>query len=143
MQESIQVIILQFIERYPESLALANEGYLPLHRVLENKLSPIDDGEIPSSTICRRRTTFTYRIQHQCRSAITSKYMGAYILAMGLYPESCDIADKSEYLLLHVLLENMSSSIVDALMMMENYPEALQYTSKHDDLPIHIECRNQ
>jgi hypothetical protein len=36
-------IILQYIELYPDSLAKADEEkYLPLHRLLENKLSSID-----------------------------------------------------------------------------------------------------
>jgi hypothetical protein len=43
---------------------------------------------------------------------------------------------------LHKLLE-ITSSMEDALMMMEKYPAALQHQNKHGDLPLHIECLYQ
>jgi ankyrin repeat protein len=135
-------IILTYIKQHPESLAIAHKhGLLPLHILLENKSSSIDIalmmiekypaalqhkdnfGDLPLLIECR----------NQCRSFIISQ-------CIALYPEALAIADRNGYLPLHWLLHNQSSSVEDALMMIEKYPAALEHQSKVG-LPLHMECR--
>jgi hypothetical protein len=73
---------------------------------------------------------------NRARSAIISQYMK-------LHPEALEIADDSGCLPLHNLLMNESSTVDDALMMIDKYPLALRRKSLYNELPIDIECRTQ
>jgi hypothetical protein len=141
-------IIAKCIELYPESFAIANENFreLPLHRFIENELSSIDDALMmmkayPAALKHQNSIgclPLHLECEYRCRSLIISK-------CIELHDEALDKADKEGYLPLHRLLENASSSsIEDALMMIEKYPAALQLqTSEYGHLPIHIECQGQ
>jgi hypothetical protein len=72
----------------------------------------------------------------KCRSSVILRYIEQY-------PESLAKVDDSGCLPLHRLLENMSSSIDVALLMMEKYPAASEHQDIDDNLPIHIECKYQ
>ena len=79
-----------------------------------------------------------YRALHlecslQCRSAIIAK-------CIELYPEALAGADKSRYLPLHIAFGNESLTFEDALLMMVQYPAAVQRQNKYGELPLHIEC---
>jgi len=52
--------------------------------------------------------------------------------AIDLYPEALGKADVLGCLPLHTLFRNVSSSIEDALMMMEKFPAALQCRNYHN-----------
>jgi hypothetical protein len=71
--------------------------------------------------------------KRQCRSSILVK-------CMELYPEALSVADGEEYLPLHRILENRSSTIADALLMIEKYPAAVSHPNCYRDLLLHIEC---
>jgi ankyrin repeat protein len=135
-------IILSCIEKHPESLTIPNnDGDLPLHILFKNNSSNIYIaltmiwefpvalqhrnyiGELPLHIECKI----------QCRSAIISK-------SIELYSEAIAIADGQGYLPSHILILSESSTVADALMMIEKYPAALQHQSKQDFLPLHIEC---
>jgi ankyrin repeat protein len=137
------IIISKCIELYPESLAVADrEGYLPLHRLLNNASSSI---EVAMMMIEKYPAALKHQgnykadlplhieCNHQCRSIIISK-------CIELYPESLAVADKEEYLPLHRLLEKKSSSVEVAIMMIEKYPAALIHKNGRGSLPLHIEC---
>jgi ankyrin repeat protein len=140
-------IILQYIDRYPESLAGANkEGNLPLHRIILNKSSNIDPLLI--LTIMER---YPAALQHpnqisqlplhiECKNQSRSFILAKFV---ELYPEALQVADKEGNLPLHSLLWNRSSKIDDSLLLTEKYPQALHYPDKNDQLPLHIECKNQ
>jgi hypothetical protein len=140
-------ILSKCIELYPEALAAADDiGCLPLHCLLGSMWSSLDDallmiekypaasqhqnkfGELPLHIECK----------HQCRSSIISK-------CIELYPEALSKTDavSDESLPLHIVLANTSSSIDDALMMIDKYPAALQHQSNYVYLPLHIECMTQ
>jgi hypothetical protein len=72
----------------------------------------------------------------QCRSSVISQYLQQY-------PKSLSFPDIERYLPLHRLLENNSSTVDDALLMIRKYPAALQHPNNNGDLPLHIESRNQ
>jgi ankyrin repeat protein len=138
-------ILLQYVALCPQALAAVDEdGYLPLHLLLSNKLSSIDDalimiekfpaalqhqtnsGQLPLHIECER----------QCRSIIITK-------CIELYPEALAKADNSVCLPLHILLLMKSSSIDAALLMIEKYPAALVNRNNDGWLPLHLECMNQ
>jgi hypothetical protein len=135
-------IIIRCVDLYPESLTSAdNFGYLPLHRLLENEYSSIDDAlmmieKYPLQLQHKNGDVFLplhLECRYQCRSAMI-------IRCMDLYPESLAVADMDEYLPLHQLLSNKSSYKDAALMMIEQYSSALQHQNKYGRLPLHLEC---
>jgi hypothetical protein len=73
---------------------------------------------------------------NQCESAIISK-------CVERYPGALSIADEDGYLPLHWLLANKSSTVEDALMMIEKYPEALKQRNRYDLITLHVECDYQ
>jgi ankyrin repeat protein len=138
-------LILQYIDICPESLKVADElGYLPLHWLLWNDLSTIEDAlmmieEYPAALQQKNgegQLPLHIECNNQCRSSIISK-------CVELYPDALTIAANEGYLPLHWLLWNKSSTIQDALMMVEKYPAALQHQNDYDYLPLHIECNNR
>jgi ankyrin repeat protein len=126
-----------------ESLAIAdNYGFLPLHILLINKSSSIALVMIERyPAALQHRNDFGYlplhmECQNQCRSSIISK-------CIELYPETLAIPDSQGFLPLHLLILSKSSSVADALMMIEKYPAALQHRTNVGNLPLHMECQNQ
>jgi hypothetical protein len=90
-----------------------------------------DDSNLPLHLECKNK----------CRSAILLK-------CMDVYPEALQQLTKDNALPLHLLLLNRASSIEDALIMIDKYPEVLkvnvaQLFSSVFWLPIHIECKNR
>jgi hypothetical protein len=133
------------VELYPHALAVeSNLGNLPLHELLWNKSSTIDDAllmiekypeslqhvtGVPGIT---EELALHIECESQCRLAIISKFIE-------LYPDSLAIANGTGgYLPLHKLLMNESSSIDMALMMIKKYPVALQQRDYKDRLPLHV-----
>jgi hypothetical protein len=131
------------MELYPEALTKAERnGFLPLHILLYNTSSSVDDAlmmiEQYPAVLKHQDNHDDYLPLHiecimKCRSYIISK-------CIELYPESLAMTNYVRYLPLHNLLGNESSSIEDALMMIEKYPAALQHQDNYDQLPLHIEC---
>jgi ankyrin repeat protein len=135
-------IILTCIDQHPQLLPIADDqGRLPLHTLLSNKSSSIDVAllmieKYPAALQHRDyngNLPLHFECKQQCRSSIISK-------CIELYPEALAIADGAGYLPLHWLIRSKSSSVVDALMMIEKYPVALQHQTKLDYLPFHVEC---
>jgi hypothetical protein len=138
-------IILQYVERYPESLARADdEGCLPLYLLLTNRESSID---LTAMMIDKYPTALQHKdpvgrlplhieCKSQCRSIIISK-------CIELYPEALTVVDDEGNLPLHCLLTHESSSIDDAMLMIEEYTAALQHANLDGDLPILLECWSQ
>jgi ankyrin repeat protein len=146
-------IVAKCIELYPEALAKADRfSSFPLYLLLWNPntwnqpaitelaLHMID--KYPAAL--QRRNGDGYLPLHiecmgKCRSSIIAK-------CIELYPESLYTVDDDCYLPLHLLLGNRSSSIEDALMMMEMHPRALEVQQSYGYLPLHIEyyygCRS-
>jgi hypothetical protein len=136
-------IIWKCIELYPEALSLQthDHGNLPLHLLLSNKLSSIEDvlmmiDKYPAAL--QHRNSNGYLPLHlecfkQCRSSIIAK-------CIELYPEALGEAEGLGYLPLHWLLWNKTSSIDVALLMIERYPHALSCRNANGHLPLHIEC---
>jgi hypothetical protein len=133
--------LLKCIELYPEVLAQSdNSGYLPLHLLLANPASTIEDAlmmmeKYPAALQCPTGNVFGelpihIECKNRCRSAILAK-------CIELCPDLLHMRDRSVTLPLNYLLENDSSSIDDALMMMEKYPKALEYAT------LHIECQRR
>jgi ankyrin repeat protein len=135
-------IMLECIELYPESLAMADEwGCLPLHRLLGNDAShveealtmiekypaalkhPDDRGELPIHAECI----------FQCRISVLSR-------CIELHPESLAIATCIGSLPLHEILYNDSSGTDAALMLIEKYPPALRHQNGRGQLPLHVAC---
>jgi hypothetical protein len=137
-------ILSKCVELYPEALAVTDcKGYLPLHRLLSNNASSIEDelmmiekypAALQQTAGTSQNLPIHIEYKYRCRSSIILK-------CIELYPESLGDAGRERCLLLHRLLSNESSSIEDALMMMEKYPAALQHPSDEGELPLHIECR--
>jgi ankyrin repeat protein len=139
-------IISKCIELYVDSLKMTDEvGYLPLHRLLENRSSYIDDVALMMIDM------YPVAVQHQdiyaelplhleCsnnhRSSIIAK-------CIELYPEALSVAGKMGYLPFHCLLASKISSIDDAIMMIDKYPAAVQHLNLFENYPLHIECMNQ
>jgi hypothetical protein len=137
-----RLALLRHIEEFPASLAKADKhGCLPLHELLENESSSIDDAlliieKYPAALQHRNNKGYLplhVECKHRCRSSIMS-------ICMELYPEGLAIANEDGCLPLHRLLWNPASTIEDALMMIEKEPRALRHEGKEDRLPIHIEC---
>jgi ankyrin repeat protein len=137
-------IITKCIELYPEALAMVDEAYLPLHWLFWSESSSSEDAlmmieKYPAALQHQNECDFLpihVECIHQCRSTIISK-------CIELYPDSLSKADGDGDMCLHMLLGNGSSSIEDALMMMEKYPLALQHPNTDGEVPLHIECWNQ
>jgi hypothetical protein len=144
-------IILQYIDRYPECLTnVDGDGCMPLHRLLLNQAASIDVTlrlieKYPAALLHKSyyvvHLPLLIECKNQCRSSIISK-------CIELYPETAfsplSQTTQDGYLPLHLLLENKSSTVEDALMMINTYPEALQRkTLWKNDLLLHIECKNQ
>jgi hypothetical protein len=134
-------IIWQSIQQYPQSVSIANWGELPLHTLLRNPLSSIDDvlmviEKYPAALQylgVSNNLPLHCECMTQCRSAIISK-------CIELHPEALAMTNESDHLPLHLLLTNESSSINDALMMIEKYPAALEQKTNLSHLPLHLEC---
>jgi hypothetical protein len=84
------------------------------------------DGQLPLHVECECRS----------RSPIIAKFIESY-------PEALAKADSTGYLPLHMLLWNQSSSIDDAMMMIEIYPAALRHRNTYVNCPLHFECITQ
>jgi uncharacterized membrane protein YiaA len=74
--------------------------------------------------------------RNQCRSSII-------LACIEQHPESLVKLDERGDLPLHILLNNKSSSIDIALMMIGTYPAALQHRDYIGKLQLHIECEKQ
>jgi hypothetical protein len=148
-----QAIISKCIELYPESLGVSDtERYLPLHSLLastksslvENTLMVIEKYPAAVSHKTREgKLPLHLECSYRCRSAIISK-------RIELYPEALLEADFRGNLPLHGLLRKKSSTVNDAQMMIDKYPELLQHWNhqgqscdRYDHLPLHIECEYQ
>jgi hypothetical protein len=146
--------ILQYIVRYPQSLAQPDRAmYLPLHLLLANTSNKEKNGDVGALSDVNLALlmieTYPAALQHQnilgtlplhiecnrkCRSAIISK-------CIELYPEALAKADFLGYPPLHRLILNASSVAEDVLAMIEIYPAALQHPNKYGTLPLHSECK--
>jgi len=135
------------IELYPEALTEGDEGgRLPLHLLLENLSSSIEDAlmmieKYPAALRHqnnRENLPIHIECMNRCRSAIISK-------CIEQYPEELAKVGSYEYLPLHWLFDSNSSTIEDALMMIEKYPAALQHQTflYYKNLPLHMECSHQ
>jgi ankyrin repeat protein len=138
-------IVIRCIELYPQALAIADKsGYLPLHRLLGNKFSSMQDAlmmiELYPAAIEHQNVDGYLPLHFECiyqrRYAIISKYFE-------LYPQALATPDNDGFLPLHRLLLNQSSSIDDALITIEQYPEAIQHQNRYRHCPLHIESRIQ
>jgi hypothetical protein len=148
-------VVVQYIEVYPQTLAM-NESFcsleprsvvtgLPLHWLLRNQFSSFN---LALMMIDKYPAALQYMInglplhiecRNQCRSVIISK-------CIELYPKALAEMDEKGYLPLHSLLANalLSSSIDDALVMIEKYPAAVKLELRLQGiLPIHLECMNR
>jgi hypothetical protein len=136
-------IIMRYIELYPESLSVAdNDGYLPLHRLLMNRSSTIDDAlamiEKYPAALQHQQDRNGYLPLH-----LESLYRGRSIIiakCIEIYPDSLTLADWLGWLPLHSLLLNKESSINDALMMIEKYPAAVKHRTSNYSIPLQVEC---
>jgi hypothetical protein len=140
-------VMLQYIKQHPESLAIAdNCGDLPLHILLIKRSSSIDIalmmiGKNPAAL--QHRDNFGNLPLHieclnQCRSSIISQCIELYPEALAIH-----VADGQGYLPLHSLIHSKSSTVKDALMMIEKYPAPLQHPNYICCLPLRIECSYQ
>jgi hypothetical protein len=139
-------IIGKCIELYPDALTILDQrNYLFLHTILRHQYTSIDvafmvienypaamqrqdtDGNLPLHVECMT----------QCRLAIILK-------CIEIYPEALAMDGLPGELPLHKLLSNQRSSIKDALMLIDQYPAALQHQSAgYRYLPLHLECMIQ
>jgi hypothetical protein len=150
--QCIPSILLQYMELHPESLAkVDDQGCLPLHVLLTNT-NCASASEIPLILLMAMMEKYPAALQHpdnsngylplhiecynQCRSAVIAT-------CIELYPEALTIADRWGYLPLHRLLDNQSSSLADALMMIDKYPAAISHHKNECDLAVHLECNCQ
>jgi ankyrin repeat protein len=136
-------IIAKCIQLYPKALAKANfASNLPMHLLLINRLSSIDDAllmieKYPAAL--QHRNIFSdlplhIECKYQCRSSIISKCT----------QECPEVLAKNDLRFnqpLHLLLGNISSTIDDALLMIEKYPATIQHRNGTGELPLHIECK--
>jgi hypothetical protein len=105
-------IILQHIDKYPQSLAeLDSQKSLLLHRLLRNEMHSV---ELAMAMISKYPAALQHQDQYgflpihlYCKSAILSK-------CIELYPESLRVADLQGYLPLHIRLKRYTSSVDDA-----------------------------
>jgi ankyrin repeat protein len=139
-------IITKCIQLYPQALAKANRGgQLPLHVLLSSSSSSIENAlmmmmeRYPAAIEYQNgdgNNPLHIECMNQCRSSIITK-------CIQLYPQALAKANRGGQLPLHVLLSSSSSSSIEnALMMMERYPAALQHQDRDDNHPLHLECTN-
>jgi hypothetical protein len=139
-------ILLKCIELYPEGLEVADsEGILPLHYLVWNEESSnieavMDTMEKYPAALEHRNNDDEHPLHLECRTQCRSPIISKYI---ELYPESLTMTDDSGYLPLHLLVCNQSSSIEDALTIIEKYPAALKCLGSDELPPLHLECINQ
>jgi hypothetical protein len=135
-------VIAQLIEQDSKALKEVDDlGFLPLHILLMNESSSIADvlmmiEKYPAAlNHSSRYGWYPLHIEcsTKCRSAILSK-------CIQLYPEILSETNEGQCLPLHMLLSSKSSSVEDALMMIEKYPAALQRRTDRFELPIDVEC---
>jgi hypothetical protein len=143
-------IITRCIELYPQSISIAEtEGYLPLHYVISHPSSS-------EATTLMLIEKYPQAIEHvvddyynndgglaihiecktQCRPSIIAK-------CIELFPEGLALVNEHDFLPLHNVFWNSSSSEVAAVMVMEKYPAALLFRDDEGNLPIHMECKNR
>jgi hypothetical protein len=136
-------IIAKCIELYPESLSIADKkGYMPLHALLWNRRSSIQDALMMMETYpaaLQHPNLLGYLPLHiecsnKCRSSVISK-------CIELYPESISMTNVKGYLPLHLMLWCEFSLADDVLMMIKKYPAALEHRNLEEDTAILIECR--
>jgi ankyrin repeat protein len=138
-------IIAKYIERYPESLAKVDdvEGSLPLHLLLENPSSSIDDAlmmiEKYPAAVKHRDYYGLLPLQLECLKRTSSSII---LKCIEIYPEALAIVDRYEFLPLHSLIKKGPLATDAVLVMMEKYPAALEHQTIFEDLPIHLECKN-
>jgi hypothetical protein len=72
----------------------------------------------------------------QCRSSVISQYVDRFA-------QTLEVADEQGNLPLHRLFGKKSSSVEDALKMIEKYPAGLLHRNDKNHFPLHIECANQ
>jgi hypothetical protein len=90
-------------------------------------------------------------LQHRINSGYLSVHLECMRLGRSsvisqcikLSPESIAQTDLEGYLPLHWYIQNTSSSIEYALMMIEKYPAALRHRNAHGEPPLSIECEEQ
>jgi hypothetical protein len=137
-------LMRQYVDHHTEALRQLDEGgSLPLHRLLSNELSSVEDAlmmiEKYPAAVRRRKNDLDLPLHiecsHQCRSSVISTLIE-------LYPEALTRIGKYGNMPLHKLLYNSSSTVRDALMMIKKCPAALQHQTKQGYLPLHIECSN-
>jgi hypothetical protein len=144
MSQCRSSIIAMCIELYPESLRTADDGgYLPLHSVLWNSSSSVEDAlmmiEMHPRGLEVQENDGNLPLHIECmyksRLSIISK-------CIELYPEALSTTDLQGCLPLHRLLLNNQSSANQASMLIERYPEELKYPYR-GSLPLHMECHSQ
>jgi hypothetical protein len=174
-------MIIRFIELCPALLYIANDGktwqcrqqrlgwladcYLPIHLMLKNLKESTNVvlqfiQNHPHYLRCKS-TQLGYLPLHvecmyRCRPAIISR-------CIELHPEALAQESENGCFPIHLLLDNLESSVDLALQMINAYPAAVKVQSKtspllysddmricrrivyenNDELPIHIECKNQ
>jgi ankyrin repeat protein len=138
-------IISKCIELYPETMAVADElGNFPLFFLLENTLSTVEDAlkmiENYPQLMKRKNSSNDFPLHMECKNLCRSSIISKCI---ELYPQALSKDDINKNLPLHLLLMSKSSTIDDALMMIEKYPEALRHLNAKGLFPLHIECKNQ
>jgi ankyrin repeat protein len=138
-------VILKCIELFPESLSDINHnGYLPLHLLLADKSSSIDDAHM---IINKYPAVLAYKdgqcqlplhieCSNQCRPSIISK-------CIELYPEALKEPDSDGCLPLHLLLWNDQSAVEVTLLMIRKCPDTLTAKDYSGYLPINVECHSQ
>jgi ankyrin repeat protein len=148
MNQCRSSIISKCIELYPElhgrPFVQADwRGYLPLHFLLENYSSTVEDGLMMIEKYPAGLEEYLYgylplhiECKHRCRSSIIAK-------CIELYPEASKVVDDTGNMPLHWLLWNEMPTIDDVLMVIKLYPPALRHQDEDGQLPLHIECRNQ
>jgi hypothetical protein len=146
-------IILQFIERCPKSLSKVDvEGNLPIHVLLKNAKSSVEVAvmmmEKYPAALQHQNSYGHLRLRteckYQCRSFIISKCIELYhaIDVAEWQPEQLAVKDNRDDLPLHLLLENKTSAVEDAITT-ENYPDVLSHRNRGGDFPLHLKCKNQ
>jgi hypothetical protein len=136
-------IVAKCIELYPESLCTEDDnGYLLLHRLLRNTSPSVEDALMmmemhPRGLEVQQNVGYLHIPLHieciyQCRSSIISK-------CIELYTEPLRKVDDGN-LQLHRLLRKGSSSVEDALMMIDMYPKGVEVEQNNGNIPLHIEC---
>jgi hypothetical protein len=138
-------IIMQYIERYPESLAKEDKDrQLPLHIVLMNDSSAVDLALIMMekypAALQHRDIDLDLPVHLECENQSRSIIIAKCI---DLYPEALAKSNKEGDLPLHSLLKNMTSTVQDALMMIKKLPDSVKHQNNYGYLPLHIECSRQ